>query len=58
MTKEKIQATGSYDETTEEYSLSIGSGGLIVSFDFLKEADILEILSCLNCMLPDEALKK
>ena len=30
MTKEKIQATGSYDGTTEEYSLSISSGALVV----------------------------
>lgn len=58
MTKERIQATGSYDGTTEEYSLSLGSGGLIVSFDFLKEDDIREILSCLTCMLPANETEK
>jgi hypothetical protein len=58
MTKEKIQATGSYDGATEEYSLSISSGALVVSFDFLKEDDIREILSCLTCMLPFDDTEK
>lgn len=58
MTKEKIQATGSFDGITEEYSLSVGSGGLVVSFDFLKEEDIREILSCLICMLPPSDTEK
>lgn len=58
MNKDKIQATGSYDGTTDEYSFSLTSGGLIVSFDFLKEDDIREILSCLTCMLPFDETEK
>ena len=58
MTKDKVQATGSYDGTTEEYTLSLCSGGLVVSFDFLKEDDIREILSCLTCMLPFDDTEK
>jgi len=54
MSKERITATGSFDALTEEYALSISSGGLIVSFDFLSEADLREILSCINCLLPTE----
>jgi hypothetical protein len=58
MTKEKIQATGSYDGATNEYILSISCGALVVSFDFLKEDDIREILSCLTCMLPFDETEK
>ncbi len=58
VTTEHIQAIGSYDTSTGEYCLSLCSGGLVVSFDYLKEEDILEILSCLNCMLPEEVLQK
>lgn len=54
MTKERIITSGSFDALTEEYALSISSGGLIVSFDFLSEEDLREILSCINCLLPSE----
>jgi hypothetical protein len=46
-----IQATGSYDVLTKEYSFSICSGELVVSFEFLKEEDIKHFISCLTCML-------
>jgi hypothetical protein len=52
--KERIAATGSFDPLTEEYALSISSGSLIVSFDFLGEEDLHEILSCIKCLLPSE----
>jgi len=54
MSKEKILTSGSFDPLTEEYVLSISSGGLIVSFDFLREEDLREIRSCINCLLPSE----
>jgi hypothetical protein len=46
-----IQATGSFDVLTDEYSFSIGSGSLVVTFDFLKKKDIEHLVSCLSCML-------
>jgi hypothetical protein len=46
-----IQATGSYDVLTKEYSFSICSGELVVTFDFLKKGDIEHFISCLTCML-------
>lgn len=50
-----IQATGSYDILTKEYSFSICSGELVVTFEFLKKKDIKHIVSCLNCtLLQDE----
>jgi len=51
MTKERIQTCGSYDAAEDEYSLTVSSGGLVVTFDFLSEEDIGELVSCLNCML-------
>jgi hypothetical protein len=46
-----IQACGSFDILTGEYSLSIASGRLVVSFDFLKKDDIEHLISCLSCMI-------
>jgi len=46
-----IRATGSYDVLTKEYSFSICSGELVVSFEFLKKEDIEHFISCLTCML-------
>ena len=49
-----IQATGSFDVLTDEYSFSICSGSLVVTFDFLKKNDIEHLVSCLSCMLVDD----
>lgn len=49
-----IQASGYFDSFTKEYALSICSGSLLVTFDFLKEDDVRELLSCLSCMLGDD----
>ena len=46
-----IQATGSFDVLTDEYSFSICSGSLVLTFDFLKKKDIEHLVSCLSCML-------
>ena len=51
-----IQATGSFDVLTDEYSFSICSGSLVVTFDFLKKNDIEHLVSCLSCMLVNEEL--
>jgi len=51
-----IQATGSFDVLTDEYSFSICSGSLVVTFDFLKKKDIEHLVSCLSCMLIDNQL--
>ena len=51
-----IQATGSFDVLTDEYSFSICSGSLVVTFDFLKKKDIEHLVSCLSCMLVDDEL--
>ncbi|MGA1584048.1 MAG: hypothetical protein ACO4CH_12430 [Saprospiraceae bacterium] len=53
MKNERIQACGSYDALTEEYSFTVSSGGLSVTFDFLSEEDIEELISCLACMFPE-----
>jgi hypothetical protein len=52
MKKEPIQVCGSYSGVENEYSLTVSSGGLVVTFDFLSEEDIKELISCLNCMYP------
>jgi len=49
--KNPIQATGSYDARTKEYNLSICSGDLVVTFEFLKKENIEHFISCLTCMI-------
>jgi hypothetical protein len=51
---DKIQATGAFDPLVDEYSFSICSGSLVVTFDFLKKDDIEHLVSCLSCMLVDD----
>ena len=51
-----IQATGCFDVLTDEYSFSICSGSLVVTFDFLKKNDIEHLVSCLSCMLVNDEL--
>lgn len=51
-----IQATGCFDVLADEYSFSICSGSLVVTFDFLKKNDIEHLVSCLSCMLINDEL--
>lgn len=51
-----IQATGCFDVLKDEYSFSICSGSLVVTFDFLKKNDIEHLVSCLSCMLVNDEL--
>lgn len=50
----RIQTSGYFDILTNEYALTICSGGLVMTLEFLKEEDIRELLSCVSCMLPPE----
>lgn len=47
----RIQACGSFDPKTGEYSFSLAGGHLAVSFDFLSKDDVEHIVSCLSCLL-------
>jgi hypothetical protein len=38
----------------DEYSLTVTSGGMAVTFDFLKKEDMRHLLSCLSCMLDSD----
>lgn len=51
---QRIQVSGYFDVLTNEYALTVCSGGLVATIEFLKEEDIREILSCVSCMLPPE----
>lgn len=57
MKTESIQASGSFDVLADEYSLTVCSGSLVVSIDFLKREDIEHLMSCLECMLVDENIE-
>jgi hypothetical protein len=46
-----IQACGSFDVLTGEYSFSLSGGRLLVTFDFLSRHDIEHLISCLSCMI-------
>ena len=50
----RISCCGSDDPVTGEYCFSAVSGGLCISFDFLKREDIEEMQSCLECLLLSE----
>jgi hypothetical protein len=53
-----IQVSGYFDMLTNEYALTICSGGLVATIEFLKEEDVREILSCVSCMLlPEDNLE-
>lgn len=54
--KPRIQTTGCFDVLADEYSFTVCSGPLVVTFDFLKEEDIREMISCLSCMLRDDEI--
>jgi len=47
-----IQTSGYFDILTNEYALTVCSGSLVMTLEFLTEEDIRELLSCLSCMLP------
>lgn len=49
-----IQVSGYFDILTDEYALTVCSGSLVMTLEFLKEEDIRELLSCLSCMLVDD----
>lgn len=51
MTTHNLQATGSYDESKDEYSLAIATDRTLFAFDFLKKEDLEHIQSCIECML-------
>ena len=51
MKPEPIQASGYFDILTEEYALTITSGSLVLTLDFLKKKDVEHLMSCLECML-------
>lgn len=38
----------------DEYSLTVTSGGMAVTLDFLKKEDMRHLLSCLSCMLDSD----
>lgn len=52
--EQPIQASGYYDCKEDCYGLTVCSGTLVVTLDFLKERDIKELISCLSCMLADD----
>ena len=52
--EQPLQASGYYDSKEDLYGLTVASGSLVVTLDFLKERDIRELLSCLSCMLGDD----
>ena len=54
MKEDPIQASGFFDILTNEYALTVTSGSLVVTFDFLKKEDVEHLMSCLSCMIADD----
>jgi len=54
MKEHPIQASGYFDILTDEYALTVASGSLAVTFDFLTKKDVKHLISCLSGMLYDD----
>jgi len=51
----RIQTTGSFDEITGIYSISICTDeNRVITLDGLFKEDMLELQSCIECMLFEE----
>jgi hypothetical protein len=50
----RVSCCGSYDPVTDEYCFTVTSGGLCISFEFLKKEDVEEMKSCIECLLLSE----
>ena len=48
-----IQTTGFFDPATNLYSLTIAGENLMMTFEYMTEADVRELHSMLSCMLGD-----
>lgn len=48
---QRIQCCGTFDAAADEYCFTAASGGLCVSFEFLRKEDVVEMRDCLDCML-------
>jgi hypothetical protein len=53
MTDRNFQCTGCCDHAEEDYSLTIASKGLCISIEYMTKDDLLELKSCIECMLED-----
>lgn len=53
-TMRTIQTCGSSDPINDEYSLTIGFEKQAITLDGLSKEDMLELQSCINCMLFEE----
>lgn len=53
MTDKNFQCAGCCNHEVADYSLSIASKGLCISIEYMTKDDLLELKSCIDCMLED-----
>jgi hypothetical protein len=53
MTDKNFQCAGYCDHGDNDYSLTIASKGLCISIEYMTKDDLLELKSCIECMLED-----
>ena len=53
MTDMNFQCAGYCDHGEGDYSLTIASKGLCISIEYMTKNDLLELKSCIDCMLED-----
>jgi hypothetical protein len=53
MNNKNFQCAGYCNQDEEEYSLTVASKGLCISIEYMTKDDLLELKSCIECMLED-----
>jgi hypothetical protein len=53
MTDKNFQCAGYCDHGEGDYSLTVASKGLCISIEYMTKDDLLELKSCIECMLED-----
>jgi len=53
MTDKNFQCSGCCSQKENDYSLTIASKGLCISIEYMAKDDLLELKSCIDCMLED-----
>jgi hypothetical protein len=58
MTDMNFQCAGFCGQEESDYSLTIASKGLCISIEYMTKDDLLELKSCIDCMLEDTEIEE
>jgi len=58
MTDKNFQCAGYCVHGDNDYSLTIASNGLCICLEYMTKDDLLELKSCIDCMLEDTEIEE